>query len=103
MSPVWLTILVLAAATIAIKAAGPVALGGRALPRRFVGFIALLAPSLLAALVAVQVFSGPDRTLVIDAKLAGVVAAGVCLVFRWSMTVVVLSAAVTTAVVRALT
>jgi branched-subunit amino acid transport protein len=103
MSPVWLTILVLAVATVAIKAAGPVALGGRALPRPFMGFIALLAPSLLAALVAVQAFSGPDRTLVIDAKLAGVAAAGVCLLFRRSMTVVVLAAAVATAAVRALT
>jgi branched-subunit amino acid transport protein len=103
MSPAWLTIVALAVATFAIKAAGPVALGGRELPPRFVGFIALLAPSLLAALVAVQVFSGPDRTLVIDAKLAGVAAAAVCLMFRRSMTVVVLSAAVVTAVVRALT
>jgi branched-subunit amino acid transport protein len=103
MSPAWLTIVALAAATFAIKAAGPVALGGRELPHRFVGFIALLAPALLAALVAVQVFSGPDRTLVIDAKLAGVLAAAVCLAFHRSMTVVVLSAAVVTAVVRALT
>jgi branched-subunit amino acid transport protein len=103
MSPVWLTILALAVATFAIKAVGPVALGGRELPRRFVGFIALLAPSLLAALVAVQVFSGPDRTLVIDAKLAGVIAAGVALMLKRSMTVVVLAAAVATAAVRALT
>jgi branched-subunit amino acid transport protein len=103
MSPVWVTILVMSAGTIAVRAAGPVALGGRALPVRFVGVIALLTPALLAALVAVDVFSGPDRALVLDAKLAGVLAAALALVLRLPMTVVVLSAAVVTAAVRALT
>jgi branched-subunit amino acid transport protein len=102
-SPVWVTILAMAVGTIAIKAAGPVALGGRVLPARLVGVISLLAPALLAALVAVDVFGGPDRALVLDAKLAGMLAAVVALLFRLPMTVVVLSAAVATAVVRALT
>ena len=103
MSAAWITILALAGGTIAIKAAGPIALGGRPLPARLDGFIMLLAPSLLAALVAVETFGGEHRTLVIDARLAGVVAAGVALLLRQSMIVIVVVAAVVTALTRALT
>ena len=102
MSTAWITIAALAAGTIAIKATGPVVMGGRPLPARLGGFIALLAPSVLAALVAVETFGGPARTLVVDARLAGLAAAGVALALRQSMTVVVIAAAVTTAVVRAI-
>ena len=51
--------LVLGAAVITavIKAAGPVALGGRELPARFNGFVALLAPALFAALIVTQVLA----------------------------------------------
>jgi branched-subunit amino acid transport protein len=102
-SAAWITILALAAGTIAIKAAGPIALGGRALPPRLNGFIMLLAPSLLAALVAVETFGGAHRTLVVDARAAGLVGAGVALALRQSVLVVVIVAAVVTAVTRALT
>jgi branched-subunit amino acid transport protein len=102
MSTAWTTIAALAAGTIAIKATGPVALGGRSLPPRLAGFIGLLAPSLLAALVAVETF-GSGHHLVLDARAAGLAAAGVALALRRSMMVVVIVAAVTTAVVRALT
>ncbi|MEA2229210.1 MAG: hypothetical protein QOF04_2840, partial [Solirubrobacteraceae bacterium] len=40
--------------TFVIKAAGPVALGGRELPIWFTSVVVLLAPALLAALVATQ-------------------------------------------------
>ena len=40
--------------TFVIKAAGPVALGGRELPTWFTSVVVLLAPALLAALVATQ-------------------------------------------------
>ena len=103
MSVTWITIAALAAGTIAIKATGPVVMGGRPLPPRLGGFISLLAPSVLAALVAVETLGGLDRTLVIDARLAGLFAAGCALALRQSMTVVVIAAAVVTAVVRALT
>jgi branched-subunit amino acid transport protein len=102
-SAAWTTILVLAAGTIVIKAAGPFALGGRALPPRLNGFIMLLAPSLLAALVAVETFGGEHRTLVVDARLAGLIAAGIALALRQSITVVVVVAAIATAVTRAVT
>jgi branched-subunit amino acid transport protein len=102
-NPAWVTIGALAAGTVAIKAAGPLALGGRPLPPRLNGFIMLLAPALLAALVAVETLGGPNRELVIDARLAGVAAAGVALLLRQSLIVIVVVAAVVTAVTRAIT
>jgi uncharacterized membrane protein len=100
-STVWTTILALAAGTVAIKAAGPVALGGRALPARLGGFIGLLAPSVLAALVAVETFASGHQ-LVLDARAVGLAAAAVALAFRRSMLFVVVAAAVATALVRAI-
>jgi branched-subunit amino acid transport protein len=102
-SAAWVTILALAGGTAAIKALGPVALGGRPLPTRLNGFIMLLAPSLLAALVAVETLGGPHRTLVIDARMVGLAAAGVALATRRSMLVVVIVAAAATAITRAIT
>jgi hypothetical protein len=43
--------------TFAIKAAGPIALGGRELPDWFARVVTLLAPALLSALVVTQVFA----------------------------------------------
>ena len=57
--------------TFAIKAAGPVALGGRELPIWFTSVVVLLAPALLAALVATQALADGDR-LAIGADTAGV-------------------------------
>ena len=102
MSAVWATIVALAAGTVAIKAAGPLAFGDRRLPPRLDGVIMLLAPSLLAALVAVQTFAS-ERSLTVDARLAGVLAAAAALALRRSLTVVVVVAAVATAGTRALT
>jgi branched-subunit amino acid transport protein len=101
-SAAWVTIAVLAAGTFTIKATGPIAMGGRPLPPRLHGFIALLAPSLLAALVAVETF-GAHRALVVDARLAGLAAAGVAMALRQSMIVIVIVAALATAATRALT
>lgn len=103
MSAAWVTIVALAGGTVAIKAAGPFALGGQSLPPRLNGFIMLLAPALLAALVAVETFGGEHRTLVVDARVVGLAAAGVALALRRSMTVVVVAAAIATAITRAIT
>lgn len=85
--------------TVGLKALGPVVLGGRALPERLTGIVELLAPAVLSALVAVQAF-GADRALVLDARLIGLAAAGIALWRKAPMIVVVLIAAVTTAVAR---
>jgi branched chain amino acid efflux pump len=103
MSIAWIAILLLAAGTIAIKAVGPVTLGGAALPPRLEGVVARLAPSLLAALVVVDTFGTTERTLVLDETAAGLAAAALALVARLPMFLVVVIAAVVTAGLRALT
>jgi branched-subunit amino acid transport protein len=96
---IWATIALLTAGSVAIKAAGPVALGGRELPPRLAGVVARLAPSLLAALVVVDLF-GKDRRLAIDESAAGALAAVVALALRLPMIAVVAIAALVTAALR---
>jgi branched-subunit amino acid transport protein len=102
MSAVWTTIAGLTVVTAAIKAAGPLALGGRDLPEWAMSIIALLAPALLAALVMVETFSN-DRTLVLDARAGGVAAAAAALALRASLPVAVIVAAVVAAGLRLVT
>ena len=87
--------------TFAIKAVGPIALGGRTLPRRAVGVIVLLAPALLAALVAAQALADGDRWA-IGPDTAGVLAGGAVALRTGSIVGCVLVAAVVTAGLRAL-
>jgi branched-subunit amino acid transport protein len=101
MSEIWIVVLAVGALTIALKAAGPVLLGGRDLPAAVLSVVVLLAPAILAALVAVSIF-GDDRDLVLDARLVGLLAAVAALVLRAPILVVVLAAAVATALTRAL-
>jgi len=98
---VWVTIAALALATAALKLAGPLALGGRALPLRALGIVELLASALLAALVVVETF-GDGRSLTFDARVLGVAFAAVLLALRAPMIVVVLGAAAVTALTRLL-
>ena len=99
MSPTWTVVAVVGAATVAIKALGPVLLGGRELPPRLLGVVELLAPAVLAALVVVQVF-GADRRLVLDERVVGLIAGAVAVALRAPILVVVVAAAATTALVR---
>lgn len=101
MGEVWLTIAVLAVATMAIRASGPVLLGGRSLPPRLIGVIVLLAPALLAALVVVETFGTPEGgALELDARVAGVAAAGAVLIGGGSALPAVTVAAAVTALAR---
>ena len=77
----WLVIAVVGAVTIAFKASGPVLLGKRELPARVASVVEVLAPAMLAALVVTQTVGG-DRELVIDERLAGVVAGGIAVWLR---------------------
>jgi len=97
----WIVVGALGAATMLLKAAGPMLLGGRELPERVTRLLTLLAPALLAALIAVLVFGG-DRRLVVDERLVGLGAAVVAAALRAPIIVVVVAAAVATALVRAL-
>lgn len=101
MSAVWATIIGLTVVTVAIKATGPVALGGRELPEWAMDVIALLAPALLAALVMVETF-GDGKSLVIDARAGGMAAAAIALSLRASLTVAVVVAAAAAAGLRLL-
>ncbi len=99
MSAVWTAVLVVGLATVAIKAAGPVLAGGRELPQGSARVVELLAPALLAALVATQAF-GSGETLVLDERGAGLLAAGGAILLRAPLLVVVAVAAVTAASLR---
>jgi branched-subunit amino acid transport protein len=98
---VWITVAVVGVLTIAFKAVGPVALGGRSLPPRLLGVVELLAPSLLAALVVTQVFA-QERELTLDARAVGLLAAISALVLRAPILAVIVVAAVATALARAI-
>jgi branched-subunit amino acid transport protein len=100
-STVWLVVLVVGAATVALKATGPVLLGARELQEPVARVVALLAPVMLAALVVTQTVGG-DNELVLDARLAGVGAGAVAIAARAPVPVVVVAAAAATAVARAL-
>jgi branched-subunit amino acid transport protein len=102
-STTWTTILGLAALTAVIRASGPVLLGGRDLPDLVMRAIALLAPALLAALIVVGTFTAPDGDLELDARAAGLAAAGLVLLrSRRHMLVACAAAAAAAALVRAL-
>ena len=98
---VWIAVAVVGAGTIALKALGPALLGTRRLPERIELIATLLAPTLLAALVVTQTLGSADG-LAVDARLAGVGGAGVALLLRAPLIVVVVVAAVVTAGTRAL-
>ncbi|HLM77327.1 MAG TPA: AzlD domain-containing protein [Rubrobacteraceae bacterium] len=96
----WVVIVAVALASAAIKAAGPVLVGGRELPQRATAVVALLAPALLAALVVSETF-GEDRDLVLDERALGVAIAAIALALRAPVLLAVALAAATTALVRA--
>jgi uncharacterized membrane protein len=100
MTALWVTIVAVALASAAIKAAGPVLVGGRELPPRAISVIALLAPALLAALVVTETF-GEDHHLVLDERAVGVVVAASALALRAPVLLAVALAAATTALARA--
>lgn len=96
----WTAVLVLAAGTYALKAAGPLILAGRRLPPLLARVAELLPASLLAALIAVGALTS-DGSLTVDARAAGVGAALVVAWRRGPFLAIVLAAAVVTATLRA--
>ena len=102
MTEVWVTIAALCAGTVAIKATGPLALGGRQPSDRTFAVVSLFAPALLAALVVYETLSAGHEGITVDARVVGVAAAATALALRAPIAVVVLGAAATTALARAL-
>jgi len=101
MSTAWIVVLAVGAVTVLFKAAGPVFLGRRVLPPRALALVEVLAPAMLAALVVTQAVGG-DEAIVLDERIAGVAAAGVALLLRAPLVVVMASAAATAALLRLL-
>ncbi len=99
MSALWVAIVAVTLASAAIKAAGPILVGGRELPPRVNAVIALLAPALLAALVVTETF-GEDGHLVLDERALGVGVAAVALALRAPVLLAVALAALVTALAR---
>jgi branched-subunit amino acid transport protein len=78
----WVLVACLVVTTAAIRAAGPLSVGGRELPARAMGLIGLLAPALLAALVVTETFGGESGDFTVDERLLGVAGAGTVLALR---------------------
>lgn len=96
---IWLSLAAVTAATWLMKAAGPLALGNRPLPPAVRTVVGLMAPTLLAALVVVEV-GGPGWSGLDWRQLVGVAAAGVV---RWRgapLPAAVIAGAVVTALLR---
>lgn len=100
MSPAWTIVALVGVATVAIKGAGPLLVGGRDLPPAALGVLRLLAPALLSALVVTSVFASGGR-LVVDERAVGIAVAFAALLVRAPMLVAVALAAAATALVRA--
>jgi branched-subunit amino acid transport protein len=98
-SAVWIAVLGVGAATIALKATGPVLLGGKELPSWLAGPVSLLAPAVLAAFVVTQTVAA-DREIVADARLIGLGAGAIAVALRAPILVVVIVAAAAAAVAR---
>jgi branched-subunit amino acid transport protein len=98
-SEAWSAVLLVGAGTAVLKAVGPVGVAGRRLPQRVDDLLEMVAPAILAALVVTETF-GDGRSLVADARLAGVVAGVVAILFRAPLWVVVVVGAAATALVR---
>jgi branched-subunit amino acid transport protein len=98
-SVAWASVLAVGAGTVALKAVGPVGLARRRLPARLMQLLGMVAPALLAAIVVVEGFAS-GRSLVVDARLAGVAAGAVCVLLRAPFWVAVLLGALATALVR---
>jgi branched-subunit amino acid transport protein len=97
----WIVVLGAGVGTLLLKGLAPATLGGRALPVRLVGAMALLGPALLAALIVTNTFAD-GRALQLDARAAGLAAALVAVALRAPVLVVILAAAATAAGLRAI-
>ena len=99
MSAAWEAVIAVGAGTVVLKAVGPVGVAGRRLPARVNELLAMVAPAILAALVVSEAFAS-GRSLVLDARVAGLAAGVVAVLLRAPLWVVVVAGAAATALVR---
>lgn len=96
----WAALGAFAAGSYALKAAGLVVIGRRALPSGVDRVLALLPAALFGALVLISTFE-LDEALVVDPRVVGLLAAAVAVWRRAGFMVVIVAAATTTAAARA--
>jgi len=101
MTTAWITIFVLFLGTALSKAAGPLTTGSRAPSGRALDVTRLVAPAILAGLVAYETFTAGGG-FAFDARVAGLAAAGAALAARLPMIAVIILAAAATALTRAI-
>jgi Branched-chain amino acid transport protein (AzlD) len=99
---VWLTIAALAVGTIGIKSAGAIAHAPRRPSQRLSDVIALIAPSLLAALVVYETVHTGTHGVTLDTRAAGLAAATAGLLARLRLYAVLMLAAAAAGLTRAL-
>lgn len=97
----WTLVLLLSAGSYLFKAVGLLALSGRDVPAPVLRFVGLLPPALLAALIVVQTIGADGGALRLDARIVGLLVAGVAVWRRAPFLVVVVSGMVTAALLRA--
>jgi len=97
---IWAALLALAAASFALKALGPVALGERRPPPWATAALDLLPIPMLAAIVLLGTVSD-GHDLQLDARAAGLAVAALLIWRRAPFLVVIVAAAATTAGLRA--
>jgi branched-subunit amino acid transport protein len=97
----WVTVGLCTVTTFAIRAFGPMTVGGRTFGPRTQRVLALLPAALLAALVMTEAVI-KDGDLDVDARAGGLAAAGLVVWRGGSVVWVVITAAATTAVLRLL-
>jgi branched-subunit amino acid transport protein len=95
----WATVLAVGAGTVVLKSVGPVGVANKELPLRVAQLLSMVAPAILAALVVAETFAH-GRSLVVDARLAGVAAGAVAIALRAPLWVVIVVGALATAGVR---
>jgi branched-subunit amino acid transport protein len=101
LTDIWIAVVVVGAATMLFKAAGPVFLGRRPLPPRVRSVVDLLAPVMLTALVVTQTF-GSGQAVTIEARVPGVLAGAIAVWRGVHLIPAMVIAAVVTGVVRLL-
>jgi branched-subunit amino acid transport protein len=98
-SDATVVLIVMTIGTFAMKSAGPLLLGARQLPGGVQRVVDLLPAALLAALAAVSTL-GDGQHLVVDARLGGVIVAGIALWRRAPFVLVIVLASAATALIR---
>ena len=101
MTDIWIAVIVVGAATMLFKAAGPVFLGRRPLPPRVRSVVDLIAPVMLTALVVTQTF-GSGQAVTVDARIPGVLAGAIAVWRGVHLIPAMVIAAVVTGLVRLL-